>query len=275
MVETVTAAVLQMSSGDNVGDNLRLADSLLSDAARQRCSIAFLPENFALMGRQEEDKVAIAEDRGSGLIQEFLADAARRHKLWVVAGSLPLRAEDPARCYGACVVFDAGGDLRACYRKVHLFDVDVPHAQEQYRESATLSAGSDLAVVDTPLGRLGLSICYDLRFPEMFRALVDEGATAFSIPAAFTEVTGSAHWHILLRARAIENLAYVIAAAQFGTHANGRNTFGHSMIIDPWGKVLAEQASGNIALVAEIDTQLPERIRQQFPALDHRRLDRS
>ena len=272
MSDRFKVAALQMLSGDNLGDNLRLADSLLADAARQRCTFALLPENFAFMGRREEDKLELAEAPGKGLIQEFLADAARRHDMWITAGSLPLRSANPDRCFGASVVFDSAGVIRASYRKIHLFDVDLPQHDETYRESATMSRGDELRTVDTPIGTLGLSICYDLRFPELYRGLVDQGATVFSVPAAFTEATGTVHWHTLLRARAIENLAYVIAAAQSGTHSNGRSTYGHSLIVDPWGEVLAERAAGNGIVVAEIDTALPRRIREHFPALDHRRI---
>ena len=267
MHDSVTVAAIQMCSGDNLGDNLRLADSLLTDAARAGCGFALLPENFALMGLHEEDKLS-----GSGLIHEFLADAARRHNLWIASGSLPLKSADPARCFAANVVFDAQGEMRAVYRKMHLFDVDLPHVDEQYRESETTLAGTAVEVVDTPAGRMGLSICYDLRFPELYRRLLDDGATIFAVPSAFTEATGAAHWHTLLRARAIENLCYVIAAAQFGQHSNGRSTYGHSMIIDPWGEVLAERPSGNGIVVAEIKPDKTSGIRQKFPALDHRRL---
>jgi nitrilase len=162
--------------------------------------------------------------------------------------------------------------LRACYRKMHLFDVDLAEHKERYRESATMAHGGQVVAIDSVIGRLGLSICYDVRFPELYRQLADDGAVAFSIPAAFTSVTGAAHWHVLMRARAIENLAYVIAPGQFGQHPNGRNTYGHSLIVDPWGRVIAEQASGEAAVVAEIDTAMSSRLRQEFPALQHRRL---
>jgi predicted amidohydrolase len=268
----VKVAAIQMCSGDNLGDNLRLADLLLSEAARGECCFALLPENFAFMGCHEEDKLSLAEETGCGLIHEFLADAARRHQLWIASGSMPLKSPDPARCFAANVVFDATGEVQAIYRKIHLFDVDLPDLDEEYRESDTTLGGEDIALVDTPAGRVGLSVCYDLRFPEFYRRLLDNGATIFTVPAAFTEATGAVHWHTLLRARAIENLSYVIAAAQFGKHSNGRSTFGHSMIIDPWGEILAEKPSGNGVVIAEIVQSKTSKIRQQFPALDHRRL---
>jgi len=266
------AAAIQMNSGADVKQNLQTIDGLLKDAASRDVAIAFLPENFAIMGVRDENKLEYAEEPGSGPIQDFLADAARRHKLWVVAGSLPLVSPQEGKCYGASIVYDDEGRASAVYRKIHLFDVDLPERDERYRESATMDSGDDPVVVSSPLGHLGLSICYDLRFPELFRRLVDDGATVFSIPAAFTAATGKAHWHALLRARAIENLAYVIAAGQRGTHASGRRTFGHSAIISPWGQVIAELEAGDGVVVAEIDIELPGRLRAEFPVLEHRRI---
>lgn len=267
----VRAAAIQMTSGGDVGANLRIVDAMLADAASQDTVIAFLPENFAIMGARDEDKVEHAEDPGSGPIQEYVAEAARRHGLWVVAGSLPLRSPKKDKCFGASIVFDRDGRAGGIYRKIHLFDVDLPESDESYRESATMDFGSDPAVVASPLGQLGLSICYDLRFPEYFRRLVDDGATVFSIPAAFTAATGKAHWQVLLRARAIENLAYVIAAGQHGSHPNGRTTYGHSAIVDPWGRVIAERKTGDGLVVADIDPALPGELRERFPVLEHRR----
>ena len=271
---TVRAAAIQMNSGPDVQQNLQTIDGLLEDAAAQRVSIAFLPENLAIMGVRDEDKLAHAEEPGSGPIQDFLADAARRHNLWVVAGSLPLKSPQAGKCYGASIVYDREGNASPVYRKIHLFDVDLPQRDEWYRESSTMDFGDDLVNVPSPLGQLGLSICYDLRFPELYRRLVEDGATVFSIPAAFTAATGKAHWHSLLRARAIENLAYVIAAGQHGTHASGRRTFGHSAIISPWGQVIAELEAGDGVVVADIDTALPGRLRAKFPVLEHRRIDK-
>lgn len=253
-------------------DNLEVVDGMLADAAAQAVVIGFLPENFAIMGAQDEDKLEHAEDPGSGPIQEFLADAARRHGMWVVAGSLPLTSARQGKCFGASVVFDSTGKAGRIYRKMHLFDVDLPGRDERYRESETMDFGHEAVVVPSPLGQLGLSICYDLRFPEYYRRLVDGGATVFSVPAAFTAATGKAHWHTLLRARAIENLAYVIAAGQHGSHPSGRRTYGHSAIVDPWGQVVAERESGDGLVVADIDTELPGALREKFPVLGHRRL---
>ena len=267
-------AAIQMNSGPKVSANLALAGSLLEEAAQQDCGLAVLPENFALMPEHGTDKARCAEQPGEGPIQAFLADAAARNGLWIVAGSMPLVSPGIAddRVYGACPVYDPNGDVQALYRKIHLFDVDLVDKQESYRESASMYPGDDLVTVDTPCGRIGLTICYDLRFPEMYRRLVEQGATVFTVPAAFTETTGEAHWHTLLRARAIENLAYVIAPGQYGRHPDNRSTFGHSLICDPWGRVLAEQAEGNAVVVADIDPALQSRLRSEFPALDNRRL---
>ncbi len=269
---TVRVAAIQMCSGNDKWRNLATVDALLKVAAAENCRLAVLPENFAFVGATDQDKLAHAEEESAGPIQEYLCDAAKRYALWVVAGSVPLRSDQPDRCYGASMVFDKQGVLRGCYRKMHLFDVDLPDRTERYRESASIAHGEQPVAIDTVVGRLGLSICYDVRFPELYRRLTDDGAVVFSIPAAFTSVTGAAHWHVLLRARAIENLAYVIAPGQFGQHPNGRKTYGHSLIVDPWGKVLAEQVSGEGVVLAVLDTTLAARLRQEFPALRHRRL---
>lgn len=265
-------AAIQMNSGADVTANLELADSLLASAAADACKLAVLPENFPLMPAKGRDKTEHAEQTGKGPIQAFLAEAARRHDLWIVAGSMPLASPDPGRVYGGCPVIDDKGQMRALYRKIHLFDVDLPDSNESYRESSSMYPGNDPVLVATPFGRIGLTICYDLRFPELFRRLVDDGASLFTVPAAFTVTTGRAHWHTLLRARAIENLAYVIAPGQYGRHPDDRSTFGHSLICDPWGRVLAEQAEGNAVVAADIDPELPARLRSEFPALSNRRL---
>ena len=267
-------AAIQMNSGPDVAANLELAGTLLAEAAADGCVLAVLPENFALMPERGKDKAQHAEEPGSGPIQDFLSQTAAQHGLWIVSGSMPLVSPEIAaeRVYGACPVYDDQGQQQALYRKIHLFDVDLVDKQESYRESHSMYPGDDVVTVETPLGRLGLTICYDLRFPEMFRQLVDAGATAFTVPAAFTATTGAAHWHTLLRARAIENLAYVIAPGQYGLHPDDRSTFGHSLICDPWGRILAEEAEGNCVVAADIDPDLPARLRSEFPALSNRRL---
>lgn len=265
-------AAIQMNSGADVSANLELADGLLGAAAEDGCKLAVLPENFALMPEKGRDKAKHAERPGSGPIQAFLRDAAVRHRLWIVGGSMPLESPDANRVYGACPVVDDTGETRRIYRKIHLFDIDLPGGTESYRESHSMYPAREPAFVETPVGRVGLTICYDLRFPELFRALVDSGVTVFTVPSAFTRTTGKAHWHILLRARAIENLAYVVAPGQFGEHPDNRQTYGHSLIVDPWGKILGERASGNGHVAADIDLPSQERLRKEFPALANRRL---
>jgi len=272
MSKIAKAAAIQMNSSAQVSENLALADELLAEAAGQGAALAVLPENFALMPKRSREKTAIAETPGDGPIQDFLADAARRHGLWIVAGSMPLKSPDPDRTYGACVVVDDSGQQRDIYRKIHLFDVDLAESDESYRESRSMYPGNDPVTISTPFGVLGLTICYDLRFPELFRCLVDAGASVFTVPSAFTETTGRAHWHTLLRARAIESLAFVIAPGQTGTHADDRSTWGHSLIVDPWGHVTAEVEEGNGVAVADIDSARVETLRREFPALANRRL---
>lgn len=261
-----------MNSQSDVQANLHLADGLIGEAAADGCQLVLLPENFAMMPEKGRDKARYAEETSGGPIQEFLSDTARRNGLWVVGGSMPLASPEAERVYGACPVYDPDGEQQAMYRKIHLFDVTLPDGTESYQESWSMYPGDEPATVDTPAGRIGLTICYDVRFPELFRNLVDDGATIFTVPAAFTKVTGTAHWSTLLRARAIENLAYVVAAGQYGEHPDNRATYGHSMIIDPWGEVLAERADGNCFVAADIDPGLPAKLRGEFPALSNRRL---
>lgn len=265
-------AALQMCSGADIDANLETADRLLAEAHEAGAALALLPENFAFMGAADRDKLGVAESEGSGRIQSFLAGAAMRHDLWVIAGSVPLRSARPDRAFGASLVYDPAGRLCARYRKIHLFDVDVPGRRESYRESATTARGNTAVSVPTPIGRIGLTICYDVRFPELYRRLVDEGATILTVPAAFTEATGMAHWHVLLRARAIENLAYVVAAAQHGAHPDGRRTYGHTLIVDPWGRIVAEKDAGDGIVLADVDAATVADLRRQFPVLQHRRM---
>ncbi len=267
-------AAVQMNSGADVDANLKLAGELLAAAAADGCTLAVLPENFALMPTRGRDKAKYAEEPGSGPIQEFLSETAKTNGLWIIGGSMPLVSPgiDEQRVYGACPVYDSNGAQQAIYRKIHLFDVDLVDQQESYRESRSMYPGEDIVAVDTPCGRVGLTICYDLRFPELFRKLVDDGATMFTVPAAFTATTGKAHWHTLQQARAIENLAYVVAPGQVGMHPDERATYGHSLVVDPWGKIIAELPEGNGFAAADIDSELPARLRSEFPALTNRRL---
>lgn len=261
-----------MTSTADVAGNLAQARLQLETAARQGSRLAVLPENFAFMAADESARVRIAEPDGSGPIQDFLARSARECGLWIVGGTIPLASDERERPYAACCVWDDQGRRVGRYDKIHLFDVRVPDSTEAYRESKRTMAGSTPLVLATPFGRLGIAVCYDLRFPELFRAMLDREVDVIALPAAFTQRTGQAHWHTLLKARAIENLCYVVAAAQTGEHPGGRLTYGHSLIVGPWGEVLAEAAEGPCAVTATIDQDYLQRLRSQFPALSHRRL---
>jgi predicted amidohydrolase len=259
-----------MNSGPDVTRNLGVAGALLSEAAAAGAVLAVLPENFAIMGAKEADRLAVAEAPGAGPIQDAMAELAQKLSLWIVAGTLPLRARDAHKVAPASLVFDARGRQVARYDKIHLFDVNIPEKREIYRESATFEAGKEPIVVETPAGRLGLSVCYDMRFPELYRQLSARGAQLLTMPAAFTVPTGLAHWEVLLRARAVENLCYVLAAAQWGKHANGRETYGDAMIVDYWGRVLDRRAAGDGVVLAEVDPAAQAQVRAGFPALKHR-----
>ncbi|HUO18503.1 MAG TPA: carbon-nitrogen hydrolase family protein [Steroidobacteraceae bacterium] len=263
-------AALQMTSGPDVAANLAQAGALLEEAARRGARLAALPENFSFMGLKDADKRAVAEPDGTGPVQDFLAASARRLKLWIVGGTTPLRGGADGRVAAASLVYDAAGARVARYDKIHLFDVDLPGRAETYRESANVAPGARPAVLDTPVGRLGLSVCYDVRFPELYRKLSAARAQLLSVPSAFTTPTGRAHWETLLRARAIENLCYVIAPAQSGIHPSGRETYGDSMIVDYWGRILSRVPRGRGCAVAEVDLERQMSVRAGFPALTHR-----
>ncbi len=267
----VRMAALQMASGPEVGPNLVEAGELLARAADAGAALAVLPENFACMPVREEHRVGIAENDGDGPIQDFLAGTARDLGMWVVGGTIPIRSPNDERPSASCLVYDDAGRRRARYDKIHLFDVDVPEARESYRESRSICPGERLVVIDSPVGRLGLAVCYDLRFPELFRQMLDQGMEAVAIPAAFTARTGRAHWETLVRARAIENLCWVLASAQGGRHANGRETWGDSMIVDPWGSITDRLRTGSGLVIADWHPEQQRDIRARFPALDHRR----
>ncbi len=265
-------AAIQMASGPNVNANLLEAGRLLKVAADAGAKLVVLPENFALVGMSEFDKVKIREADGEGPLQEFLAEQAAKLGLWLVGGTIPLTGHDPDRVNAACLLFDDNGNRVARYDKIHLFDVKITESGESYNESESIEPGSKVVVVDTPFGKLGLAVCYDLRFPGLFRLMSEAGAEIFALPSSFTAITGKAHWQTLVRARAIENLSYVIAAAQGGYHANGRETFGHSMIVDPWGIVLDELQRGSGVVVAEVKRDRLSDLRRSFPVLEHRKL---
>lgn len=263
-------AAVQMVSGPKVAENLAVAAELLAQAAAGGARLAVLPENFAVMG-QREDQLAVREREDEGPLQTFLSAQAARHRLWLVGGTIPLVVpDDERRARASCLVFDDRGRRVARYDKVHLFDVRVVGSAERYAESDTIAPGDCYVVVDTPLGRLGLAVCYDLRFPEQFRAMVEQGMEILALPAAFTATTGKAHWETLLRARAIENQCYVVASAQGGQHANGRETHGDSLVLDPWGEILGRWPQGPGIVLASCDPERLQSVRRQFPALQHR-----
>lgn len=264
-------AAVQMVSGADVPSNLAEAARLIGEAAASGARLAVLPENFALMARDDTGRRQAAEDDGQGPIQEFLAAQARQHGMWLIGGSVLLKTARAERMRAACLVYDERGQRVARYDKIHLFDVTLAGG-EQYRESSVLESGDSPVVLDTPFGRVGLSICYDLRFPELYRRLLDLGAVTMVVPSAFTATTGRAHWEVLVRARAIENLAYVIAPNQGGFHENGRETHGDSMIVSPWGEVLARRARGPGVVEAIVDPDRLRQVRRQLPSIDHRRL---
>jgi len=267
-----TVAALQMVSGDVIEKNLECVETLLKQAVEKGAQIVVLPENFALMPRHSEQLLSMAETLGEGMVQDFLSVLAKKHGCWIVAGSLPISAPNSKKVYAACLVYNDSGQQLAHYYKVHLFDVEVADKQEHYRESDTFLAGEQAVVVDTPFGLLGLSICYDLRFPELYRELLQLGAEYIVAPSAFTETTGQAHWSLLCRTRAVENSCYLIAANQGGEHINGRSTYGHSMIVDPWGKVLSELTTGTGIVLDTLTKKKLNKVRHSFPAIKHRRL---
>jgi nitrilase len=266
-------AAIQMTSSHVVADNLVAAGELLREAKDAGADIACLPENFAFIGLRDADKLQVAEADGAGAVQSFLSDTARELKLWILGGTIVIRGDAGRRVTNSSLLIDAAGKRAARYDKIHLFDVTIPGRDEQYRESTHVAPGRDIVIADTPVGKLGLSVCYDMRFPELYRQLVARGAEWLAMPAAFTVPTGRAHWETLLRARAIENLCYVVAPAQAGTHTSGRETYGDSIIVDYWGQVLSRLAKGSGVITADIDLAKQAETRVRFPALDNRQLE--
>lgn len=267
-------SAIQMTSGTEVAPNLERARELLAQAAAQGAQLAVLPENFAIMPRRERDKRAVAEPDGAGPIQQMLATSARELKMTVVGGTIPLQVPGEERVAPASCVYGPDGSRIGRYDKIHLFDVNVPDAAESHRESAGMVPGRKVGVFDTPVGRIGVAVCYDLRFPELFRRMSGQGAEIFVVSAAFTVPTGQAHWDLLVRARAVENLSHLVVSAQVGEHPNGRRTWGHSMVVDCWGAVLGELAQGEGVATGEFDLAHQQRVRGEFPALEHRVLGR-
>lgn len=266
----VRVAAVQMVSVAGVRANLDGASALLEEAAGAGVAMAVLPENFACMPADESDRRKIVEADGDGPIQDFLSRRARELGMWIVGGTIPIRVDGDDRPAAACLVFDDTGRRVARYDKMYLFDVSLPGGSESYHESDNIRPGNTPVVIDSPVGRLGLAVCYDLRFPELFRRLLDRGAQAITLPSAFTASTGRAHWEALIRARAVENLVWMIAPDQGGRHEGGRETFGDSMIVDPWGTILDRRATGPGVVTGDIDLERQQDIRRGFPALDHR-----
>ena len=265
-------AALQMVSGQEVAANQQMAADLVAQAAGAGAELLVLPEYWCLLGQRDSDKLALAEDFGQGPLQDFLAQLARQHGVYLVGGTIPLKTASPDRAYNSSLVFDPQGVCIARYDKIHLFSFH--KGREAYNEGKSLEAGSQAVAFDLraragQLWRVGLSVCYDLRFPELYRQLA---ADIYLVPSAFTYTTGQAHWELLLRARAVENLAFVVAAAQGGQHSNGRQTWGQAMVVNPWGQVLAQQAQGAGVVLADADAQALQNWRLQLPALRHRKL---
>ncbi len=264
--DIIKIAAIQMASGPQVSANLSEAERLIEVAANQGAKLVALPEYFAIMGLKEIDKVAVREVEGKGPIQEFLSKMAKKHDIWLIGGSVPLVSNFPNKVCNSCLVYDNKGRQVARYDKIHLFGLDL--GNEHYREDATIESGDTVKVVETPFGKIGLSICYDLRFPELYRAMGD--VNIIVVPSAFTDTTGKAHWETLIRARAIENLSYVIAPAQGGYHLSGRETHGNSMIVDPWGVVLDRLPRGSGVVIATMNPKYQASLRTSLPALKHR-----
>lgn len=264
-------AAVQMTSSNEVAPNLQQAAALVAEATADGARLVVLPENFAFMGATEQDRLSVAETEGSGPIQDFLRETARGNGIWLVGGTLPLRVAGDSRAAAACLLVAPDGSVVARYDKIHLFDVGVPDAAEQYRESSSTAPGSEVVTAATALGRIGFAVCYDIRFPALFHRLGLASIDLLAVPAAFTVPTGAAHWHCLLRARCIESLCFGIAAAQWGRHPGGRETYGHSIILGPWGQVLAERPAGAGVCAAEVDMMSLANLRDRFPALQHRR----
>jgi nitrilase len=259
-------AAVQTVSGGDVDANLAQAEPLIGRAAAEGARLVVLPEYFGIFGATATDKLAVREADGDGVQQAFLARLAQAHAIWLVGGTVPLASADPARVRSACLVYGPDGRRAARYDKIHLFAF--ARGEERYDEGRTIEPGTDVVTVELPCGRVGLSVCYDLRFPELYRAM---GTLALIlVPAAFTATTGAAHWHLLLRARAVENQCYVLAAAQGGVHPGGRRTYGHSMLIDPWGSIVTEHDHGPGIIVGDVDPTRLANVREELPAFAHR-----
>ncbi len=271
-LKPLTISTIQMVSGSCLENNLKTAERLIIEAKKSGAQMVLLPEYFAIMPLNEQDKTDCVEKHLDGKVQRFLASLANQYSLWIIGGTHPLESDTSQRPYGRCYVFNPNGECVCWYDKIHLFDVNVNDKKGSYQESKYNKAGDKLVSFATPWGKVGLAVCYDLRFPELFRELTLQGVQLFLIPAAFTYATGKVHWEILLKARAIENLCFVVASAQGGTHQNGRETWGHSCIISPWGESLSSLAFGEAVATYTLDFNHQQKLRNEFPVLSHRRL---
>lgn len=265
-------AAIQMCSSHMVDDNLQVAAKLITEAATNGAQLVVLPEMFAVMGMTNNDKITEKEIFENGKIQTFLSDQAKKHGIWIVGGTIPIACENNHKVRAASLVFNDQGHCVARYDKIHLFDVTLSD-KETYKESDTIEPGKEIVVVDTPFGKLGLAVCYDVRFPELFRCLFNKGAEIIALPSAFTVPTGEAHWELLARSRAVENFCYVIGACQGGVHSNGRKTYGHSIIVEPWGKVVAKQDGVKSGVIySTIDFKHLRDVRQSIPIAKHQKI---
>lgn len=266
-------ACIQMTSTGDVAENLSVAKKFIQQAAAEKARLVVLPEMFALIAMEPMDKIKMREEFGLGPIQEFLSEQAAQHKIWIVGGTIPIAvSNNKNKARAGCLVFDDKGKCVGRYDKIHLFDASLQAGKEVYSESNIIESGDKIVVVSTPFGKLGLAVCYDVRFPELFREMLSKGVEIIALPSAFTYTTGAAHWNVLVRARAIENLSYIVAGCQTGTHSNGRKTYGHSMLVNPWGEVLASLPEKQGVVVGEIDLDYLHKIRKEFPALLHRKI---
>ena len=264
-------AAIQMCSSHLVKENLAMAENLISKAVKNQAKLIVLPEMFAIMGSKPTDKVSLKEQLGNGIIQTFLSEQSKKNRIWIVGGTIPIACKDENKVRAASLVYDDFGKVVARYDKIHLFDVSVSPT-EIYKESDTTEPGNNIVVIQTPVGKLGLAVCYDVRFPELFRNLANSGAEIFTLPSAFTVKTGESHWELLARSRAVENFSYVIGACQGGTHSSGRSTYGHSVIVDPWGTVISKPDASPGIIYSTIDLKKLYEIRKSVPIFEHQKI---
>lgn len=258
-------AAIQMCSSCDISKNLETVEKLISEASHSGAQLTVLPEMFPIMGRNPTDKIGVAEKYGDGKIQSFLSQCAKKYNMWIVGGTMPIQCENKNKVRAACIVYNNDGIVVARYDKIHLFDVTLSET-ESYRESDTTEAGNTVVVIDTPVGKLGLAVCYDIRFPSLFSELMNRGAEIIAIPSAFTVKTGEAHWELLTRSRAVDTFCYILASAQSGTHENGRQTYGNTIIVDPWGTVISKIAELGIGIAyTDIDLKKLHAIRNAIP----------